>query len=408
MAEAAVVTLDATFSERKTEQRSGAWFYFFTGIVAAITILTAYQAGMWFESLPSAKPVLLPRPMIDGGQILFRVDGFVLTADVTSYSDELFAYLMFDYLRSRRAVDGMSYLLVFDPTQSEKPYRVRLRATGDFVAGMAAMMDLQARGFIQGVGLRAASEVAGFGQQTRLFVSAYNLPVKKKLEQAPREALSEYLGRFIRFKSNTDPRIRLDLQPAPKALSHHEALHLAGDIMTVAEFYSLPLEFFVAIGAMENNYMNVRGDLKHSIWKKRPASDDIVLERKGGRVRVLNDSAGVWQITRETLRYVHLLYLQDTRDYSRLPEHLRPSQELRVNEVDPKVLTTYAGLLLRDLLDRFDGDVTLAVSAYNGGPGRPNLRYGEGAHSAASHARRVLEQAAALNGESVMQKVWLR
>ena len=120
--------------------------------------------------------------------------------------------------------------------------------------------------------------------------------------------------------------------------------------------------------------MNVRGDLNNSIWKRRPAPDDIVLERKRGRVRVLNDSAGVWQITRETLRYVHQLYQRDTRDYSKLPEHLRPPKQLQVQEVDPQVLTTYAGLLFRDLLDRFDGDVSLAVGAYNGGPGRPNMR----------------------------------
>jgi hypothetical protein len=159
---------------------------------------------------------------------------------------------------------------------------------------------------------------------------------------------------------------------------------------------------------MENNYMNVRGDLQHSIWKRRPASDDIVLERRRGRVRVLNDSAGVWQITRETLRYAHSLVKRDSRDYSSLPEHLRPPAELVINEVSPKVLTTYAGVLLRDLLDRFEGDVTLAVSAYNGGPGRPNLKYGAGVHKAAEHARRVLEQAAVLNGESVVETTWLR
>jgi hypothetical protein len=122
---------------------------------------------------------------------------------------------------------------------------------------------------------------------------------------------------------------------------------------------------------------------------------------------VLNDSAGVWQITRETLRYVHRLYLEDTRDYTRLPEHLRPTKELKVDEVDPELLTTYAGLLLRDLLDRFNGDVALAVGAYNGGPGNPNLRYTQGVQAAALHARRVLEQAAALNGESVMERPWL-
>jgi soluble lytic murein transglycosylase-like protein len=72
------------------------------------------------------------------------------------------------------------------------------------------------------------------------------------------------------------------------------------------------------------------------------------------------------------------------------------------------VLTTYVGLLLRDLLDLFEGDVTLAVSGYNGGPARPNLRYGAGVHRAASRARRVLEQSAALKGEKVVNMTWMR
>lgn len=91
---------------------------------------------------------------------------------------------------------------------------------------------------------------------------------------------------------------------------------------------------------------------------------------------MLNDSAGVSQITRETLRYAHQLIGKDQRGYSRLPEHLRPPAQSNVNEVSPQVLTTYAGVLLRDLLGRFDGDVLTAVPAYNGGPGRPNFRYG--------------------------------
>ena len=183
---------------------------------------------------------------------------------------------------------------------------------------------------------------------------------------------------------------------------------MAGDILTVADFYSLPLEFLLGIGAMENNYMDVRGDLTHTIWKRKPAPDDIVLERRRGHVRILNDSAGVWQITRETLRYAHMLYLKDDRKYSLLPEPLRPPKELRMNEVNPLALTTYAGLLLRDLLELFKGDVTLAVSAYDGRPARPNLRYGAGVHRAASHARRILGQSAALKGDKVVNITWLR
>jgi hypothetical protein len=57
-----------------------------------------------------------------------------------------------------------------------------------------------------------------------------------------------------------------------------------------------------------------------------------------------------------------------------------------------------AGLLFRDLLDRFHGDVARAVGAYNGGPGNPNPLYEEGVRMVADYARRVMEHAAALNG----------
>jgi hypothetical protein len=153
--------------------------------------------------------------------------------------------------------------------------------------------------------------------------------------------------------------------------------------------------------------MNVAGDLEHSVWKRRAAKDDIVLERRRGRVRVLNRAEGVWQITRETLRYVHKLYRRDERDYTLLPNHLRPPENLDMKSIDPLVLTTYAGLFFRDLLDRFDGNTSLAVGAYNGGPGRPNAKYEEGVRMAAGHARRLLEQAATMNGELVVGRQWL-
>jgi hypothetical protein len=92
------------------------------------------------------------------------------------------------------------------------------------------------------------------------------------------------------------------------------------------------------------------------------------------------------------------MYLKDTRDYSLLPEHLRPPRELDLENLDPKVLTTYAGLLFRTLLDRCDGDITTALGAYNGGVGNPNLRYAEGVRMVGGYARLILEQAASLNG----------
>jgi hypothetical protein len=142
---------------------------------------------------------------------------------------------------------------------------------------------------------------------------------------------------------------------------------------------------------MENNYMDVNGDLAHAVWKKRAERGDIVLKRDPRRVLVSDYSIGTWQISRETLRAAHQLYLKDKRHYDNLPPRLRPSRDLDVNAVNSEVLTTYAGLVLRDLLDRFGGDVEQAVGAYNGGIRNPNLAYAAGVKNVALYARRVLE-----------------
>jgi hypothetical protein len=324
---------------------------------------------------------------------------------VATFRDELFAYLMYQHYRSSAPFANDDLLLCYRAPE----YQVLLVLSGDYARSVGRVAALGAARQIETFDwqLMSNGSLDYYRKQTRIFISAYNLPVKKKMEELSRTELRALLRRFIRFKSTTDPRVRKKIEPVPSVLRSGDAHQLASDIIAIADFFDLPLDLFLGIGAMENNYMNVRGDLEHSIWKRRPAKDDIVLERRRGRVRVLNDSAGVWQITRETLRYVHKLYLKDTRDYSKLPEHLRPPRELDINNVDPNVLTTYAGLLLRDLLDRFDGDVARAVGAYNGGPGNPNMRYEEGVRAAATHARNVLERAAALNGASVATTPWL-
>jgi hypothetical protein len=148
---------------------------------------------------------------------------------------------------------------------------------------------------------------------------------------------------------------------------------------------------------MENNFLNAPGDLNNAIWKKRVERDDIVLNRKRHKVRILNSAIGIWQITRQSLRHAQQLYLADKRHYSLLPPRLRPPRHLNMESLDPDVLTTYAGLLLRDLVDRCDGDLILATGAYNGTIRHPNLRYAEGVEMVAGYARRVIGNTAELN-----------
>jgi hypothetical protein len=384
--------------------------------VLALAVLVAITAAINYlyfrfhvHTLPAMVVVPPPVEVRGDGRAHVRYPNAVFVTLVAAFRDELFAYLMYQHYLGSTPFSNNELLLGYATKKDAPEYEVVLVLTDDFASSVDRVAQLHNAGRIEAFEWTLLSQrtLTDLRNQTRLFNSAYNLPVRRRMEELSNPELSALLLRFIRFKSTTDPRVRRRIEPVPSVLSPGDAHRIAGDIMAVADFYKLPLEYLIGIGAMENNYMDVRGDLKHSIWKRRPAPDDIVLERRKGRVRVLNDSAGVWQITRETLRLVHRIYLNDKRDYTQLPEHLRPPKELKVSEVNPEVLTTYAGLLLRDLLDRFNGDVALAVGAYNGGPGNPNMRYQEGVQAAALHARRVMEQAAALNGESVMSRPWL-
>jgi hypothetical protein len=375
-----------------------------------MTVSLAVAGAVWWLSirpLPQPKLAIGPFPEVTDGGVRLLYPNRSAIATAFRYQDEFFAYLMSGYLRTRTDLQRLPLYLTHW-RHADAPYALLVHLSDDHLVLYQELSQLAAAGLVQNYNWRLVPSwaIQDFHRQSRLFQSAYNLPTRPQMDKLPPKRLHAYLQRFIRYKSATDPRVRAG-DRGPKVLSSEDAHQLAADILEVAAFFDLPLDFFLGIGAMENNYMNVRGDLQHSIWKRRPDPGDTVLERRKGRVRVLNDSAGVWQITRETLRYAHRQYRRSDRDFSQLSDHLRPPDELDIHHVQPAVLTTYAGLLLRDLLDRFDGDTTLAVGAYNGGPGNPNLRYEAGVRRVAEYARSVVEKAAALHGESAMDRSWL-
>jgi hypothetical protein len=368
---------------------------------AAVSLLVVIWC-LWPSDIAVRARAPVLEPVWTRQRLAVSAGGREIVAPVQDFENEFTAWLFYEYLRSR-TFRRQELLLTRVPTEAGDVTRISVRLGPDLVAGIAQLAAWQAGGHIESSAWTALTEdtVNHWRRQTRIYQSAYSLPARKRLEEIPRPTLLEYMHRFIRFKSRTDPRTALGA--AVPVLSSGEAQRLAGDMIAVAEFFDLPLDVLLGIGAMENNYMNVRGDLENTAWKRRAQAGDIVLRRARGRVLVLNDSAGVWQITRETLRYAHKLYKKDVRDYSQLPEHLRPPAELHLEEVSPAVLTTYAGLLLRDLIDRFDGDTAKAVGAYNGGPGNPNMRYEEGVRRIAAYARTLLERAASLHGQSIAE-----
>jgi hypothetical protein len=361
-------------------------------------------------------PILVPpRPPICAyvrHRLVLRSPSGALAADVGRFKDELRAYLRFDYLASRPVTRDHPVLLTMSWSCTGPSYRLRIFLPNDLLTAIPYVERVRALGFISRFRLEfvTPSQITYAERQTALFRTAYNGPVRVKLKDLPPSELKQPLARFLVFKSETDRRVREEIEPVPALLSIQQARQLAGDMITAARFYGLPLEVLVGVGAMENNFMNMNGDLRHAIWKRRAARGDIVVKRWRRHVLICDSSVGLWQLTRDTLHYAQSLYLRDrrTRDYESLPLRLQPPPELsEYFEDNREVLTTYAALLLHHLIDRFHGNVEEALGAYNGGPRHPNAEYASDVEVVANYAQKVLEHAIALDDETARHSVWL-
>jgi len=154
-----------------------------------------------------------------------------------------------------------------------------------------------------------------------MFDVAYGLPTEQKLESLNSFQLLPALARFLVFKSQTDNRVLERTMPLPAA-DARAGTQLAADILDVAQFYSLPLDYFLGVGAMENDYMDVDGDLAHAVWKKR-AHGTTSFFAVAASVMV-SDYAIAPGKSPVNPPCRHQLYLKDKRDYRLLPARLRP------------------------------------------------------------------------------------
>lgn len=359
------------------------------------------------EPLYAYFPDMVPEVVFSGGKAVVPMPNGNLVASVGSYADELTAYLRFDYVKGIQDFAGLNVFLVTQEEKGTPLYTIYVQMPNDLIGAGNTLASLVGEGYIRDWDLKSPPtvQIVQWEKETNLFDAAYRQPLKEKLLQLPREALTSAVASFILFKVRTDRRVRMHLEPADgKELTSDDARDFAADMIAVADFYHIPLDMLLGIGAMENNYLDIRGDLQLAVWKRHAQPGDIVLRRRRGRVLVSNYSVGPWQITRETLRYAHALYLRDhEHDYSQLPERLRPSQKLDFDHISTGVLTTYAGLLLRHLLDYFHGDVQMAEGAYNGGRHDPNPKYSAGVELVAGYARQMVGMAAGRKGNAVSE-----
>jgi hypothetical protein len=376
------------------------------GGLVSLSAWIAYRT--WPRELNVSLPPCLPIVKFDGNRLAVQLRSDALIAKVGEYNSELEAFLHYEYLKTHAGLGSSRVLLTVKHTEAGPRYQIFFVLDNNLLSDVPYLGQVKAKGYIADYQLRPFTfeGLARMRLETAVFLGSYNPTSTPQLASLSTSQLLVPLANFLVFKSRTDRRVRERIEPVPTALSMGQAKHLAADILDVVHFYNLPLEVFLGIGAMENNYMNVRGDLDHAVWKRRPQRGDIVLKRARGRVLVSDYAMGVWQITRETLRRAHDLYLQDKRDYSVLPPQLQPPKRLSFDLDNSEVLTTYAGLLLRHLLDKSDGDIAKAVGAYNGSLQKPNYQYAAGVEAVALYARDFLERAANLDGLSVA-KSWL-
>ena len=381
---------------------------FITGIGGIVCLSTWVSYRTWPQTINTQLPPCLPVVRFEGNRLAIQLRTDALLARVGECKSELEAYLHYEYLKTHAGLAAPRVLLTVKHADSGPLYEIFLVLDNNLLSDVPYLGRLTAKGYIPDYQLRPVSfeGLARMRLQTTVFLGSYNPTHTPRLSSLSTSQLLVPLARFLVFKSRTDRRVREQIQPVPTTLTFDQAKELSADILDVVHFYDLPLDVFLGIGAMENNYMNVRGDLDHSVWKRRPQRGDIVLRRERGRVLVSDYAMGIWQITRETLRSAHDLYLKDKRDYSALPPRLRPSKRLSFDIDNSEVLTTYAGLLLRHLLDETHGDIAKAVGAYNGSIQKPNYQYAAGVEAVALYARDFLERAAHLDGLSVA-KSWL-
>lgn len=362
----------------------------------------------WPQKINITHSPALPIVKFEEGHLVIQPRRGTLVAQVAEFGSEMEAYLYFEYLKTHIGIASSRVLLTVKDQGQVPRYQIFLVLDNNRLTAPVYLGRLKEEGYIPDFRIYSVSfrNLAQKRLQTDVFIGCYDPMTVPKLTSLSRSRLLIPLARFMVFKSRTDRRVRKRIAPVPTTLSFAQAKELAADILDVVRFYHLPLETFLGIGAMENDYMNIRGDLQHAIWKRWPQRGDIILKRAHGRVLVSDYSMGVWQITRETLRYAHRLYLRDKRNYSLLPPRLRPAKKLSFDLDNSEVLTTYAGLLLRHLLDKTHDNVTKAVGAYNGSLKKPNYQYAAGVQAVASYAQSFLERAANLDGMNIA-KSWL-
>src|SRR5258708_11582079 len=220
-------------------------------------LLTSAACGfiggrLWSLDLNAPRYLAFPAPRIQGNRLVVPFSPGVASAEVAAFNDQLEAFLHFEYLRGREARSGNDtsrILLTALDTATGPSYRIFIVGDNDLLTAVPRLTQLEGRNLIAGYNLDTWTEkdFTYYQQQTHTLDVAYGVPTEQKLESLSSFQLLPALARFLVFKSQTDNRVMDRTESAPQPLTREQATQLATDILEVARFYDLPLDYFLGV-----------------------------------------------------------------------------------------------------------------------------------------------------------------
>src|SRR5690348_5704280 len=196
-------------------------------LVAAILLTPAGWTGyrLWPRPLVIRPVALIPVCDPSAAGSIVTLPNRFLVASIARYDDELYAYLMFTYLRGSRAFRNSEMLLTFHKSSGAIEYLIQVRLANDLLSSLDLLARAKAGGLISDYEWRWVyiDTYQGLQYQTGIFETAYNRPSQRSLESLTRPELEDYIQRFVAFKSATDRRVRASAEAAPKPLTAPQA-----------------------------------------------------------------------------------------------------------------------------------------------------------------------------------------
>ena len=298
-------------------------------------------------------PVVIVAP-----QTTMTFPGMHLMADAGTFRDELSAYAAVREMR-RRGTPAMPLAIV----HHDKAVAVRLELPNDLLQAIPLVNHLRTSGLIgeQDWAVAPTADVNGWRDVSTLFDQLYS---------------------------------EVPLRSTRRA----ESAHVVADMLEIARFFGLSVRYFQPVPHAHSP--------PASNWTRQPAAGDVVLLRIPGATLVADKAAVEWQEISEALAHAQAVLDSGSWDYSKLSSHLRPNGAPA--DTRPEVLLTYAGALMRHLVDTAGVTAPETIAAWADRPDNPNVRHDPGVRRAALYARRVLAYAVHINRTNLLARLGFR